>query len=76
MWIAVPYAAAFSAHPQHSRPRSYNDSWVECTTDYGPSFIWIPAERRAFGYKAVAASKSRLVIGGSNGAMTMTALSQ
>jgi WD40 repeat protein len=76
IWTAVPYGTAISAHPQHSQPRSRSDGWVECTTDSGPSRIWLPAERRSLTIKAVAATESRLVIGGSNGAMTMIALSQ
>jgi WD40 repeat protein len=76
IWTAVPYDTAISAHPQHSQPRAYIDGWVECLTDCGPSGIWLPAERRSLGSQAVAATESRLVIGGSNGAMTMIDLSQ
>jgi WD40 repeat protein len=75
-WTAVPYDTAIIAHPQHSQPRSYSDGWVKCTTDSGPSWIWLPAERRSLTIKAVAATESRLVVGGSNGAMTIIALSQ
>jgi WD40 repeat protein len=74
-WTAVPYDTAISAHPQHPQPRSYNDGWFECTTGSGPSRIWLPAERQTLAINAAAATESRLVIGGSNGAMTMIALS-
>jgi WD40 repeat protein len=76
IWTAVLYDTAISAHPQDLQPRSYGDGWVECTTDFGSSSIWLPAERRSTEMQAVAATESRLVIGGSNGAMTMIALSQ
>jgi WD40 repeat protein len=76
IWTAVPYDTAISAHPQHLQPRCYNDGWIECLTDSGLSSIWLPAERRSSAIKAVAATESRLVIGGGNGAMTMIALSQ
>jgi WD40 repeat protein len=74
-WTAVPYDTAIGFHPRHSQPRSYANGWVECTTDSGPSSIWIPAERRSSRLNAVAASRTRLVIGGNSGAMTMIALS-
>jgi WD40 repeat protein len=76
IWTAVPYDNAISAHPQDSQPKPYNEGWVECLTDSGFSRIWLPAERRSTGPRAVAATKSRLVIGGGSGAMTMIALSQ
>jgi WD40 repeat protein len=76
IWTAVPYDTAISAHPPHSQASSYDDGWVECTTDSGLTRIWLPAEHRSLTIKAVAATESRLVIGGSNGAMTMMALSQ
>jgi WD40 repeat protein len=76
IWTAVPYDAAVTAHPHHPQPRSYSNGWVECQTDSGPSRIWLSAERRSSRFEAVAATKSRLMIGGSNGAMTMIALSQ
>jgi WD40 repeat protein len=76
IWTAVPYDTAISAHPQRSQLRFHSDGWVECTTDCGPSRIWLPAERRLSRVEAVAATKSRLMIGGSNGAITMIALSQ
>jgi WD40 repeat protein len=76
IWTAVPYDTATSAHPQNSQPKFYPDGWVEHMTDCGPSRIWLPAERRLSGIEAVAATKSRLVIGGSNGAVSMIALSQ
>jgi WD40 repeat protein len=76
IWTAVSYDTAISAHPHHSQPMYHNDGWVECTTESSPSKIWLPAERRPGGLEAVAATDSRLVIGGSNGAMTMIALSQ
>jgi WD40 repeat protein len=76
VWSAVPYRTAISAHPQHSQPRATSDSWVEFMTDSGLSRIWLPAERRSSGLKTIAASQSRLVIGGRSGAMTMIALSQ
>jgi WD40 repeat protein len=75
IWTAVPYDTVISAHPQYSQPRSHSDGWVECPTDSGPSRIWLPAERRSRKFQAVAATDSRLVIGGGNGAMTMIALS-
>jgi WD40 repeat protein len=74
-WTAVPYDTAIRAHPQHSQPSSYSDGWIECTADSGLSKIWLPAERRSSAISAVAATESRLVIGGGNGAMTMIALS-
>jgi WD40 repeat protein len=76
IWTAVPYDTAISAHPQHLQPTAYPNGWVECPTDSGFSSIWLPAERRSSGPRAVAATKSRLVMGSSSGAMTMTALSQ
>jgi WD40 repeat protein len=76
IWTAVLYDTATSVHPQHSQPASHTNGWVEFTTDSGLSRIWLPAERRSSGLKAVAASQSRLVIGGVSGAMTMIALSQ
>jgi WD40 repeat protein len=76
VWSAIPYDDAISAHRQHSQPRAYEDGWIECPTDSGPSRIWLPAERRTSTMQAVAATGSRLVIGSSNGAMTMIALSQ
>jgi WD40 repeat protein len=76
IWTAVRYDAAITAHPHHPQPRFYSNGWVECPTDSGPSRIWLPAERRSFRVEAVAATKSRLMIGGSNGAMTMISLSQ
>jgi WD40 repeat protein len=76
IWTAVSYDTAISAHPQDLQPKSYDDGWVECTTGSGPSSIWLPAERRLSTISTVAATESRLVIGGGNGAMTMVALSQ
>jgi WD40 repeat protein len=73
IWTAVSYHTAISAHPHHSQPISYDSGWEEFTTDSGLSRIWLPAERRSSGLKAVAASHSRLVIGGGSGAMTMIA---
>jgi WD40 repeat protein len=75
IWTAVPYDTAVRAHPQHSQPRPHSDGWVQCPTDSGLSKIWLPAERRSSGM-SVAATESRLVIGGGNGAMTMIALAQ
>jgi WD40 repeat protein len=75
IWTAVSYDIAISAHPHYSQPRFHAGAWVECETDYGPSNIWIPAERRPWHINAVAATGSRLVIGGGNGAMSMIALS-
>jgi WD40 repeat protein len=76
IWKAVTFDTAISAHPQHPQPMSYTSGWVELTTDSGLSWIWLPAERRSSGLNAIAASQSRLVIGGGSGAMTMIALSQ
>jgi WD40 repeat protein len=81
VWTAVPYYTAIKAHPQQVHPQYYQpttwgNGWVQCTTDSGPSKIWIPAERRASGLEAIGATETRLVIGGRNGAMTMIALSQ
>jgi WD40 repeat protein len=76
IWTKVPYDTAISAHPQRSQPMPYNGGWVKCTTDSGSSWIWLSAERRSLTMKVVAATESRLVIGGGNGAMTMIALSQ
>jgi hypothetical protein len=76
IWTAVPYDTAISAYPQHLQPMPNNEGWVECLTDSGPSRIWLPAERRISDIKAVAASKSRLVIGGGSESMTMIALAQ
>jgi hypothetical protein len=76
IWTAVPYDTAIRAHPQYSQPRFYSDGWVECPTDFVPSRIWLPADRRSSEMKAVAATGSRVVIGGINGAMTMIALCQ
>jgi hypothetical protein len=76
IWAAVPYHTAISAHPQHSQPKPYNEGWVEYLTDSGPSRIWLPAERRMLDLKAIAATKSRLVIGSGSGAMTMIAFSR
>jgi hypothetical protein len=76
IWTAVPYDTAISAHPQHSQPKPHNEGWVECLTDSGPSRVWLPAERRMSELRAVAATKSRQVIGGGSGAMTMIALSE
>jgi hypothetical protein len=76
IWTAVLYDTATSAHPQHFQTKSYYDGWVEFTTDSGLSMIWLPAERRSSELTAVAASHSRLVIGGGNEAMTMIARSQ
>jgi hypothetical protein len=73
-WTEVPYETAISAHPQHSQPRVSSNGWVQCTQDTSTTRIWLPAERRAAGFVAVAATESRLVIGGGNGAMTMIAL--
>jgi WD40 repeat protein len=75
-WIAVPYNVAISEHPQHSQPRFSAGGWVECPTHSGSSMIWLSAERRSVTFVAVAASRSRLAIGGGGGAMTMIAWSQ
>jgi hypothetical protein len=75
MWTAVPYDTVISAHPHVLQPISYIDGWVKCPTDSRFSSIWLPAERRSSGLQAVAATESRLVIGGTNGAITMIALS-
>jgi WD40 repeat protein len=75
-WTAVLYDTLTSAHPQHLQPTPYTNSWVEFTTDSGPSRIWLPAERRSSGLKTVAASQSRQVIGGVSGAVTAIALCQ
>jgi WD40 repeat protein len=76
IWTAVPYDTAISAHPQDLQPRSLANGWVKCPTDSGPSRIWLPAERQSSSIHTIAATGSRLVIGGSNGAMTMIAFSQ
>jgi WD40 repeat protein len=76
IWTAVPYDTAISAHPQVLQPIYFADGWVKCPTDSRFSSICLPAERRSSGLQAVAATESRLVIGGANGAITMIALSQ
>jgi hypothetical protein len=76
MWTAVLYDTAISAHPQRSQPRVLGDGWVHYTPDANTSKIWIPAERRSLYFKAVAATESRLMVGDSNGAMTMIYLTQ
>jgi hypothetical protein len=76
LWTEVLYDTAISVHPQHSQPIEYSNGWVQCTPDVSSSRIWIPAERRSLTLGATAGTESRLVIGGSNGAMTMIALSQ
>jgi hypothetical protein len=73
IWTAVPYDTAASAHPHYFDPHQYED-WVKHLTDYGPLRIWLPAERRSSALEAVAGTKSRLVIGGVSGAMTMISL--
>jgi WD40 repeat protein len=75
IWTAVSYATAISTHPQHSQPMSYAGGWVHCISDSSLSTISLPAERRSSEITAVVAKGSRLVIGGSSGAMTMMSLS-
>jgi hypothetical protein len=75
VWTAVPFETAISAHPRYLQPTVTSRGWTQCTQGSGTSMIWIPGERRTSELKAIASTESRLVIGGTNGAMTMIALS-
>jgi hypothetical protein len=73
IWTAVERFTSIGADPRHAQPKLWSNWWLENIRNSRKFLIWLPVDRRGVS-TAVASSQSRMVIGGSSGAMTMLAL--